>query len=72
MKKLFLTIALLSLSTFNASAFASSGGDHLHSEKKEKPKCTAEHAALGHCTMEEGDHSSNDAAKDSSKNKKAN
>ncbi len=71
MKNLFLTIALLSLSTFNAS-FASSSGDHSHSEKKEKPKCTAEHAALGHCTMEEGDHSSNDAAKDGAENKKAN
>lgn len=55
MKKLTLILSIITLSISNSIAFAS--GDHAHShDKQQKVSCTAEHAAMGHCSMEESTH----------------
>ena len=51
-KHLFL-LSLISL--FPLSVLAGGTHDHEH-EHEEKPKCTEEHAAMGHCTMDEDHH----------------
>ncbi len=55
MKKLILTISIIALSISSSITFA--GGSHAHShDKQKKASCTAEHAAMGHCTMADSNH----------------
>jgi len=55
MKKLTFPLSILALSLSNTTVFASGDHAHSHSEQK-KVSCTAEHAAMGHCTLEEPTH----------------
>lgn len=52
MKNLTLILSIIALSISNVISFA--GGKHAHShDKQKKTNCTTEHAAMGHCSMEE-------------------